>query len=196
MGGKMEGRARARPGGDVHLRRRNIAAQVADELRQRFNRNDPDTLNERGLAGIDLGHDDGGDVFIVGQADQGQDSVGVAQGAVERKLSEEHHPGKVGAKLPGAEHDTHGDGQVVGRAGFLEVGGGQIDDDTFHGEGTAGVTDSGADALFSFGDSRVRQPDDEEIGEAGRDIDFHLHQGAFQPDDGAGCDFGEHLSLL
>ncbi len=45
------------------------------------------------------------------------------------------------------QEDGHGDGQVVGRALFPEVGRGQVDPDAALGEGAAGVLDGGPDAF-------------------------------------------------
>ena len=47
-------------------------------------------------------------------------------------------------------------GQVVGRAGFLEVGGGKVNHDARAGEKAAGIADSRAHAFRGFIHGRIR----------------------------------------
>ena len=56
--------------------------------------------------------------------------------------------------------NSDGDGQVERRRLFLDVGGGEVDEELVAGEGVAGVEDGAVDALDGFFDGGLRESDD------------------------------------
>ena len=60
---------------------------------QSGDRIDLDLLYQGGFFGVRLGDEDRGIALVPGHRHHGQDSFGVAQGAVQGKLSKEHGPG-------------------------------------------------------------------------------------------------------
>ena len=148
---------------------------------------------ETGVLGRDV---DGLDLPLAGEGDHGEDAVGVADSAVEGKLAQEEGCALLGLDLTGGHQDAGGDGEVVGGALLLEVGGRQVDGDAAHGEDEAGVLDGGADPLAGLLDGGVREADDGEVGHAvGRDVDLDLDRLTVQADHGAGEHLGEQRDL-
>jgi hypothetical protein len=78
---------------------------------------------------------------------------------------------------------------------FAEIGGGQIDGEAGVWESQAGVLDRRTNAFAGFLDGGIGKADDGEPGQASGDVHFDLDDGAFQPDDGAAEDLGQHLDL-
>ncbi len=61
------------------------------------------------------------------------------------------------------------------RALFWQVGGREIDGNAASGKGQARGDQGGANPLFRFGNSLVRQADNVEGGQTGRDLDLNVH---------------------
>ena len=167
-----------------------FAEEMADQGGQGRHGNDPDALDQGGLGSVGGGNIDYGKALIPGYGDHGQDAVGVAQAAVEGKLAEEKGGFGRQVDLAGAEQDADGDGEVVGRAGFFQVGGGQVDGDAAHREFAAAVAEGGAHPFPGFLDRRIGQADNVESGQAGSYVHFHLNDEPVQADYGAGLTFG------
>ena len=176
-----------------------LAVQMGQQLGQGRHGIDLHTLHQCGLGGVHGRHEYGADALLAGHPDHGQDAGGVAQAAVQGQLAEEDGRLHGRQRLAGAEQDADGDGQVVGRAGFLQVGGSQVDGDAAHGELAAAVADGGADSLLGFLHGGVGQADDVKGGQAGGDVGFGLNNLAVQTDDGAGlsgCQHGVATSVV
>jgi hypothetical protein len=56
----------------------------------------------------------------------------------------------------------------------------------------AEVGQGALDAVDALLDGRLRQADEDRLGQAGRDIDFHLDGKGFDADQGEGVQLGEH----
>ncbi len=114
----------------------------------------------------------------------------MAQASVQGEFSQEN--GALGQRvyLPGTEQHADGDGQVVGRALFFEVGGGQVHRDASQREFAVAVAEGSAHSFFGFLDRGVGKADDVECGESGGDIHFDLDHKSVQTDDRAGLSVG------
>ena len=117
----------------------------------------------------------------------------MANGAVQRQLTQEEAALQVGRHLLGQDQQRDGDGQIVGGAFLAQVGGGQVDGEPAAGIGQTGVVDRRAHALGGFLHRGVGQADQGHGGQgAGVEIGLNLDHGAFQADQRATVDFGEH----
>ncbi len=105
--------------------------------------------------------------------------------------------------------NSDGHGQVVGGALLLQLGGGQVDGDAAHGEGTVGVADGCADPVPGLPSPRLRTGLDGGVGQAdhveGRQARGNVHLDSstmlraarlrrmpLEAHDGSGEDFGEY----
>ena len=73
---------------------------------------------------------------------------------------------------------------IVMRAFLRQVGGREVDGDALGREGKAHGGQRGAYPLLAFAHRLVGQPDDVEVGEAGRETALHLDSARFQPEIG------------
>jgi len=83
--------------------------------------------------------------------------------------------------LLGGDDDAYGDRQVEAGPFFADVGRGEADGDAAIGKDATGVAYSGANPLARFLHRRVRQADDIDRGQSGKQIDFDLDQLPFEP---------------
>src|ERR1700686_1474033 len=82
--------------------------------------------------------------------------------------------------------------KIIGRAFLAQVGGREVDRDTFEREKTTTVLDSGTHSFSGFVDCRVGQPNNRESGETSGQINFNLNERPLQPDDRTALYFGQH----
>ena len=88
------------------------------------------------------------------------------------------------------QQDSDGDGQVVRRTLFLEVGWRKIHREPFQGELAPAVAHRSPNPFLGFGYGRIRQADNVEGWQAGRNIHLYLYNKSVQPDYGAGLGIG------
>ena len=89
----------------------------------------------------------------------------------------------VSLDLAGAHQDADSDGEVVGRAFFTEVGGGEVDSDPLHRELESRVADGSADSLPGFLDCGVGEADYIESRKSWGDVYFDFYYGPFEAND-------------
>jgi hypothetical protein len=166
------------------------AAEMRHELRERPHRDDAHALNQTCLARIRLRHVHRGDAPFFRQGDHGQHAVRVADGAIERQLSEEDSAIGVDDRLLGRNDHADCDRQVIRRAFFPQIRRRQVDSDALVGEEEAGIPDRRASALLRLLHSRVRQANDVECRQALRDVDLDFDELAGETVHGTGEDFG------
>ena len=124
------------------------------------------------------------------QRDHRQDARGVAHLAVQPQFAQDRRSrDQVGGHLLGRGQDRQGDGQVVGRAFLLQVGGGQADHDPLERKLAAGVADAARTRSFASCTAVSGRPDDEKAGQARTDIYFDLDQCAVEASDGTTANF-------
>ena len=112
---------------------------------------------------------------------------------VQRKLSHRHNSfGLLRVQYPHRRQDTQRDGQVEPGPFLLEVRGGKVHRDAFHGEIVAGIVQGGFHAVLAFAHDVVRQPDCGKLRQAGGDVHFHLHQDGVDSEQAARVGFGDH----
>ena len=172
-----------------------FALQVRQQLGQGGYGIDAHAVHQGGFGGVHGGHIDHADALFPRHPDHRQDAGGVAQAAVQGQLAQEYGRLRGRQRLAGAEQDAGGDGQVVGRAGLFQVGGGQVDGDAAHRELAAAVAQRRPHALFGFLHGGVGQPHDVEGGQPRRNIGFGLYNLPVQPGDGASLSGGQHFIL-
>ena len=166
--------------------------QVTHQSRQGGRRIDLNTLHQGGLGSVGGGDVDGGKTLVPGHRYHGQYAVGVAQAAVQGKLPQEQGRFVGQVNLPGTEQNAHGNGQVVGRAGLLQVSGGQVDGNAAHGKLAAAVPQGGANPLPGFLYRRIGQANHVEDWQAVGNIHFYLDYEPVQAHYSAGLTLCKH----
>src|SRR5664280_1207743 len=101
----------------------------------------------------------------------------------ERQLTEEHIAVEWSLELAGRLEDADGHGEVEERPFLAKIGRREVYGDPVSGKAEPGIPDGALDAFAGLLDSRVRQADDGEHGQAVGDVDFDLHGMRRQADD-------------
>ena len=168
------------------------ALQMLHQLRQRGDGIDGYAFHQGSLGGVHGRHIGAADALVAGHRHHRQDAGGMAQSAVQRQFAQKD--GRFGRRqsLAGAEQDADGDGQIVGGAGFFQVGRRQVDGDAAHGELAAAVADGGAHPLFGLLHGGIGQPHDVKSGQPRRDVGFGLDNLPVQAQNGAGLCGSQH----
>ncbi len=84
------------------------------------------------------------------------------------------------------------DRQVEMRTLLGQIGGRQVDDDPLGRQRQPDRAERAAHPLATFGDGFIRQPDDEEVGQAGQQLHLHLDRARLQPEKRHGRDDRDH----
>ncbi len=128
--------------GDDTAHGEGVVVEVHDQLAEGGYGEDVDASDEGCFGSILSGNVDALDIVVAGHGDHGKDACGVADCTVEAKLTQEDGACQVAMDVVGGGEYAEGYGQVVGRAFFAEVGGGEIDYDAGRlGNGAARVAD-------------------------------------------------------
>lgn len=168
-----------------------------------LDRVDGDILHQRRLRRIHHRDVDDGDATVTRQRHHWQDSVRMAQAAIQAQLAQEErvacltfHPHSAGEwRLLRRHQNGDCDGQIVGGASLAQIGGGEVDDDAAQGKDRATVLDGGAHPLLRLSDGGVGQAHDAKGGQSMPNIDLDLDQRAIQPDDRATARLRQHRRL-
>ena len=145
------------------------------------------------FGGVGFGHEDALEAQLAGDGSHGQDAARMAHAAVQGELAD-HQAAvhQLGVELLGADQHAQGDGQVVGWSFFTDRGGSQVDYQALAREEQPGVLDGSLDAVLGFLNGFVGEADDIHTRQSVTGIDFDLDDDAFQTNDGAGVDSGQH----
>ncbi len=181
-----------------------LAAQMARQLRQRLHGKHRHILDQRRLRRIHLRHEDRLDATLARQRHHRQDTVGMAQTAVQAQLAEKETALR-GADtsgraewghLLGGHQNRDGDGQVVGRASLAQIRRRQVDGDAPQRKDAAAILDGSAHPLLGLVHRRIGQPHDSESRQSVPDVHLDLDQRTVQPDHRAGTRLRQHAGRL
>ena len=110
-----------------------------------------------------------------------------AQATIEGEFAEKAAVDEgIGRDGPGGGEDADGDREIEARAVLAKLGGGEVDRDPPVGKVEAGGCNGPPDSGHAFSDSGLRQSDDIDSGQLGRDSDFDFDKGAADADQGRG----------
>ena len=118
----------------------------------------------------------------------------MAGGAIQRQLANEEAVLQlVQPDLLRGRQNAHGNGQVIGRPLFAQVGRGQVHGNTLVGRKIQPtVFDGGVHPVAAFAHGGVGQAHQGEVGVATDNVYFNLYQVGLQTDNRTANDFGQH----
>jgi len=131
-------------------------------------------------------------LLVPGEASALYEEGDVPHGAIQPQLADEQGALNLAAELLGCQQQSHGDRQIVGRAGLANVGRRQVGGQALHREREAGISHRRAHALLRFLDGGVRQADDLKAGQSLADINFNFDRHALEADHRTAVDFCKH----
>ena len=116
--------------------------------------------------------------------------------AAEPELADQRDAAGTGPHLLRAEQDPERDREVERRTRLAQLRRREVDRDPARRVVVAGVAQRAADALPRLGQRGVRQPDDREARQAGRDVDLDPDDPAGDPVERGGEEGREHTATL
>ena len=140
-----------------------------------------------GLARVRLGCEDLPDAARRSMANAGHRAANGSKLTVKRKLAEAER-GDVHAQLSARAKDPQGDRELEAGPFFAALGRRQIHRDSTKRELKARIADGGAHPLPRFLDRRIRKADDDQGGQAVRDIDLDRDESCLEAPERAGGD--------
>ena len=172
-----------------------MAGEMGHDVIEMTYGEDIDALDERGLGGVGLGNEEAPVTLFLGHGGHGQGTVYGADRTVQAQFADDQGVVQLGEDLAGGGHNAEGDGKIVGRAVFAEVGGGQVYCEAVLGKVESAVGDGGTDAFAAFAHGGAGQADNGEALEPVCDIDFDFDLFGIQTYNGTAAHFGEHWFL-
>src|SRR4030067_3351629 len=115
--------------------------QVLDQLSDIFHRVNVHAAHDRGFLGVDRRKKNLDKIFLLGQQDKRQSSVGVPQRSVKGEFSEHQAFIKIRSDLAGRDQYSQSYGYIVGRTLLGEIGRSKVDRNSSVGTFGAGVVD-------------------------------------------------------
>ena len=150
--------------------------------------------DERRFSFVALGNDDAPETLFPGQQSGREDAFDRLQPAVEGQLAhEEQILRRLQADDVRGRRD--GPGRSEGRRpapSFRRSAGARLTVTLRDGNVVAAVLEGRLDPLLALPDGCVGQADDDEIGQAGADVDLDLDDVGFDAEEGGACGFEEH----
>lgn len=153
-----------------------------------------EAFDEGGLGGGLGRQEDALFAQAAGEAGEGEGAAHGAGGAGEAQLAGDHPVVEAGGgDLAGGDEDAEGDGEVVERAFFAQVAGGEVYGGARTRHGEAAVGDSGGDAIIGLLDGGIGQADQDEFGVAGfAGVDLDVDDFGVNALEGSGAEGGQH----
>ena len=185
-----------RPGGRERLDP-DQSAEVRDELLQRSHGKDLDTAHHGRFGAVHSRNEGALHARRPCLGHHRQNPVGVAQGAVERQLTQEDRVifGDV-AQLSGCGQNGGGDRKIVHRPDLAHVRGRQVDGEATVRKHGAAVADGRARALPRLLHRRVGQTDDGVGGKPLGYVDLDIDEHAVKAHERAAMHLGKHARIL
>ena len=158
------------PGGSG--RNRIFSGEVAHQLRNIPHGVDRGAIGQGGLCRVPLRDEQGGNSRPFGTQRHGEHPGGGTELAAEGQLAQKGAVGVFDPKLLAGAEDANKNGQVVQRADFFQMSGGQIDGDPADRKGKTAVFDGGAHPILGFADRSVGQTHHREVGQSAGQVTF------------------------
>jgi hypothetical protein len=160
-----------------------IRASEHGSFGQSGGRNDLDAVRQRRFGGSVGGHDHALHPPPRQRGDHRQQPRHRTEIPAERQLAQDR-PSTRGLELLRADHYAERDRQIERGACLAQVGRGQVDGDTTWRVLVTAVSDRAPDPLPRLLQGRVREPDDREAGQPGRDVDLDANDAPVETVDG------------
>lgn len=137
-----------------------------------------DSVHERSFLGGDGRQEDAAFAELFGEAGEGEGAAHGSRGTGETEFAGDQVVVDLrGLHLIGGEQDAEGDGQVVERAFFAQVAGGEVDGRAGARDFESAVAQCGDDAVVGFFDGGVGQADKDELRVAAlAGVDLNVNQ--------------------
>ena len=169
---------------------------MIDEGGERTDCHHANPVDRRGLGSVRGRQRDLRETFVARREREAERPADRPHGAVEPELSDEDAARVVDGLEPRNLQKGDGDGEIERGSELAEAGRREVDGDGSRRDREAAVAKRRADPLPGLADARIRQADDREGGEPGRDVDFHVQDAGFDSESCGGVDSGEHGASL
>jgi hypothetical protein len=162
---------------EIHMGPRNGLRSVEklNHLREILHSENFELADHGGLGRIAIGQNESSIVFLPRGHGHRQRAAHGFNRAVERQFADDQITiQQLAFDQPFGSQNSHGHGQIVGRAFLFNVRGREIDGDPFGGKGIAAVFHRSANAVFAFFDCAFGQSHRGELRQARSQVDFHF----------------------